>query len=281
MQIIETVTGMQRSARTWIAEGKKIGLVPTMGALHEGHLSLLDIIRPHCDVLVTSIFINPTQFSPNEDLDRYPRDLEGDIERLAVRGCDVVFAPDVDQMYPDGYKTFITVEEYDRKLCGASRPGHFRGVVTIVAKLFLITKCHMAVFGQKDYQQAVILKKMVKDLNMDVEVMVAPIVREADGIAMSSRNAYLSPEERKQALVLSQALNVAEQQVKNGITRAADIREAMVNLVQRQNGAVIDYVSIVDPETLENVKIISGPVVAALAVKIGEARLIDNRILNK
>ncbi|KPL05992.1 pantoate--beta-alanine ligase [bacterium SM23_57] len=281
MQIIETVTGMQRSARTWIAEGKKIGLVPTMGALHEGHLSLLDIIRPHCDVLVTSIFINPTQFSPNEDLDRYPRDLEGDIERLAVRGCDVVFAPDVDQMYPDGYKTFITVEEYDRKLCGASRPGHFRGVVTIVAKLFLITKCHMAVFGQKDYQQAMILKKMVKDLNMDVEVMVAPIVREADGIAMSSRNAYLSPEERKQALVLSQALNVAEQQVKNGITRAADIREAMVNLVQRQNGAVIDYVSIVDPETLENVKIISGPVVAALAVKIGEARLIDNRILNK
>ena len=281
MQIIKTVVDMQQTARMWIAEGKKIGLVPTMGALHEGHLSLLDVIRPHCDVLVTSIFVNPTQFGPNEDLDRYPRDLKGDVEKLSARGCDVVFAPDINQMYPEGYKTFITVEEYDRKLCGTSRPGHFRGVATIVAKLFNITKCHVAVFGQKDYQQAVILKKMVQDLDMDVEVIVAPIIRESDGIAMSSRNAYLSQKERDQATVLNQALNTAEQQVKNGSTRSADIRKTMVDLVQRQNGAIVDYVSIVDPETLEDVEIIDGPVVAALAVKIGKARLIDNRILNK
>jgi len=280
MEIIKTTAEMRRTARRWLADGKRIGLVPTMGALHEGHLSLLDIIRPHCDVLITSIFVNPTQFGPNEDLNLYPRDLEGDIAKLSARRCDVVFAPDTDQMYPAGYRTFVTLENLERKLCGASRPGHFRGVATIVAKLFNITKCQVAVFGQKDYQQSVILKKMVKDLDMDVKIQVAPIVREPDGLAMSSRNAYLSPSERKQAVVLSQALELADDLVNSGNLDGGGIRNAMISLILKQPDAVIDYVSVVDPDTLEDVSQVHGTVVAALAVKFGRARLIDNRILN-
>jgi pantoate--beta-alanine ligase len=280
MQIITTTAEMKRLAGTWRDQGKRIGLVPTMGALHEGHLSLLDAIRPHCDVLITSIFVNPTQFGPNEDLDRYPRDLEGDTAKLSKQGCDYVFAPDREQMYPEGYRTYINVEGMEKKLCGASRPGHFRGVATIVAKLFHITRCHVAVFGQKDYQQSVILKKMVADLNMDVEILVAPIVREADGLAMSSRNAYLTPALRKQAVVLNQALILAEKQVNNGVTDTSALRTGMMALIRKQPHAVIDYVSIVDPATLEDVDAIRGTAVAAVAVKFGTARLIDNRILH-
>jgi pantoate--beta-alanine ligase len=280
MQIIKTTSEMQESARKWRADGKIIGLVPTMGALHEGHLSLLDIIKPHCDVLITSIFINPTQFGPKEDLENYPRDLEGDIRKLSGRGCDVVFAPDVEQMYPPGYLTFINVKELDQHLCGASRPGHFRGVATVVAKLFHITRCQVAVFGQKDYQQAVILKRMVEDLNMDVTILVAPIIRERDGIAMSSRNQYLSPDERQQATALNRALDIAEKVVRDGETNAAVIRDAMVKLIREQPAAHIDYVAIVHPDTLEDVSEIGDAAVAAVAVKFGAARLIDNRILH-
>jgi pantoate--beta-alanine ligase len=280
MQIITTTAEMQRLAGTWRDQGKRIGLVPTMGALHEGHLSLLDAIKPHCDVLIASVFVNPAQFGPNEDLESYPRDLEGDIAKLSKRGCDIVFAPDRKQMYPEGYRTYISVEGMERRLCGATRPGHFRGVATIVAKLFHITKCHIAVFGQKDYQQSVILKKMVADLDMDIEILVAPIIRESDGLAMSSRNAYLTPALRKQAVVLNQALALAEKEVNNGITVVAIIRNAMTALIRKQPDAVIDYVSIVDPATLEDLEKIRGSAVAAVAVKFGTARLIDNRILH-
>ena len=271
---------MQRLAYTWRNQGKRIGLVPTMGALHQGHLSLLDTIKPHCDVLIVSIFVNPTQFGPNEDLDSYPRDMDGDVAKLSKRGCEYIFAPDRMQMYPEGYRTYISVEGMDRKLCGATRPGHFRGVATIVAKLFHITRCHVAIFGLKDYQQSVILKKMVADLNMSVEILLAPIIRESDGLAMSSRNAYLTPALRKQAVVLNQALTLAEKEVNGGIMGAAVIRNAMVAMIQEQPDAVIDYVSIVDPETLEDIAEVRGKAVAAVAVNFGRARLIDNRILH-
>jgi len=270
---------MQQMVRQWQADGKRIGLVPTMGALHEGHLSLLDIIRPHCDVLITSIFVNPAQFGPTEDLNQYPRDLEGDIAKLSARRSDIIFAPDTLQMYPEGYRTFVTVENLERKLCGATRPGHFRGVATVVAKLFHITKCQVAAFGQKDYQQSVILKKMVDDLNLDAEILVAPIIREPDGLAMSSRNAYLTSFEREQAVVLNQALKMAGYLVSRRTLDVQKIREAMISLIREQPNAVIDYVSVVDPDTLEDVREVSGTVVAAVAVKFGRARLIDNRIL--
>jgi pantoate--beta-alanine ligase len=281
MQIIHSIEEMQQTANRWRTEGKRIGLVPTMGALHEGHLSLLDVIRSRCDILITSIFVNPTQFGPNEDFNRYPRDLEGDSKMLALRGCDIVFVPDGRRMYPKGYRTFIHVEGLDEKLCGAFRPGHFRGVVTIVEKLFLITQCHVAVFGQKDYQQALILKRMVKDLNLDVEMLVAPIVRESDGLAMSSRNAYLSPDKRLHARVLYQALELANRLVQDGQTDCRIIQDAMNTLISQQKDARIDYVALVDPETLENVSEIRDSVMVALAVWVGATRLIDNRLLSQ
>ena len=279
MEIITYITEMQDRAKTWRAEGKRIGLVPTMGALHEGHLKLLDVMRPHCDILVTSIFVNPTQFGLNEDFEKYPRDLESDADKLSSRGCDVIFTPDTKHIYPEGYRTYINVDGLDQKLCGAFRPGHFRGVATIVAKLFLITHCHVAVFGQKDYQQTVILKKMVTDLNLDVEILVAPTVRESDGLAMSSRNAYLSPEERMQARVLFQALELANRMVQEGERNCQVIQKAMISLISKQKDACIQYVSLVDLDTLEDVSEIQSPVLAVLAIYIGSTRLIDNRIL--
>ncbi len=280
MQIIHTVPEMQDTARAWRAEGKKIGLVPTMGALHEGHLSLLDVIAPHCDILVTSIFVNPTQFGAGEDLSKYPRDMDGDIAKLEARGCHVVFAPDVNDIYPEDYHTYILVKSLDQKLCGAFRHGHFRGVATVVTKLFNITQCHVAVFGRKDYQQALILKRMALDLNMDVQILTAPIFREPDGLAMSSRNAYLSPEERRKAAVLNQSLELADRMVNEGETDCAIIQKAIVTHISEPGGTKIDYVSLVDPLTLEDKNTINGPVLAAVAVHIGPARLIDNRLLN-
>jgi len=280
MEIITSISEMQNLAKNWCAAGKRIGLVPTMGALHEGHLTLLDVIRPHCDILVASIFVNPTQFGHNEDFEKYPRDLKSDADKLSSRGCDVIFAPNTKQMYPEGYRTYINVDGLDQKLCGVFRPGHFKGVATIVAKLFLITRCQVAVFGQKDYQQALILKKMVTDLNLDMEMLIAPTVREPDGLAMSSRNAYLSPEERQQAGVLYQALELANRMVQDGETKCHIIQETMISLINEQKNARIDYVSLVDPESLEDISEIHGHVLAALAIHIGSTRLIDNRILN-
>ena len=280
MQLIHTVSEMQDRAKTWRAEGKKIGLVPTMGSLHEGHLSLLDVIAPHCDILVTSIFVNPAQFGAGEDLNKYPRDLDGDSKKLSARGCNVVFAPNENDIYPEDYLTYILVKGLDQKLCGAFRHGHFRGVATVVAKLFNITQCHVAVFGRKDYQQALILKRMTLDLNMDVQILIAPIVREPDGLAMSSRNAYLSSEERRKAAVINQSLELAERMVKEGETDCSTIQKAIITRISESGDTAIDYVSLVDPMTLEDKNTIDGPVLAAVAVHIGPARLIDNRLLN-
>jgi len=226
-----------------------------------------------------SIFVNPTQFGPNEDFDRYPRDLERDLKLAEAAGVDVVFAPSVKEMYPDGYKTYVNVEGITEVLCGKSRPGHFRGVTTIVTKLFNIVEPHRAYFGQKDAQQVAVIKKMVKDLNMNVEIITCPIVREEDGLAMSSRNVYLSPEERKSAVILSKSLMEAEELIKKGETDAKKIRKYIIDRIQTEKNAVIDYVEVVNADTLENVDEIKGRVLVALAVKFGSTRLIDNVIV--
>ncbi|NOX38117.1 MAG: pantoate--beta-alanine ligase [Calditrichaeota bacterium] len=279
MKIIRTIPEMQRYADQQRREGKIIGFVPTMGYLHEGHLSLMRLARPRCDVLVVSIFVNPTQFGPNEDFDRYPRDFEHDERLCRQEQVDVVFYPDVQEMYPQPYYTYVNVEKLSETMCGASRPGHFRGVATVVTKLFNIVKPHLAVFGQKDYQQALIIQQMVKDLNFDIEILLGPIVREPDGLAMSSRNKYLSPEERQKALVLYRSLQYAEQQVAAGERDARKILAAMEAMIQQVPGVQIDYVVIVDGQTLEPVTEIRDGTLVALAVKVGQTRLIDNTVL--
>lgn len=279
MEAIKDILEMQARAGSSRRQGKRIGLIPTMGFLHEGHLSLLDIARDNSDIVVMSIFVNPTQFAPNEDLESYPRDFERD-ERLArERGCDIVFYPVKKEIYPKPYRTFISVEEISSRLCGASRPDHFRGVTTIVAKLFNIVKPHVAVFGQKDAQQALIIKQMVRDLNLDAEILIGPIVREPDGLAMSSRNAYLSETERKDALVLNQALAHAKQRIESGERSAAIIRDETTELITSAPSARIDYVEIVDTTELMPVDTLNGGELIAIAVWIGKTRLIDNLII--
>ncbi|ABN52135.1 MAG TPA: pantoate--beta-alanine ligase [Hungateiclostridium thermocellum] len=279
MRVIETISDLKAIIRTQKNLGRVIGLVPTMGYLHEGHLSLVNMSRQNNDYTVMSIFVNPTQFGPNEDFDRYPRDLERDLKLAEAAGVDVVFAPSVKEMYPDGYKTYVNVEGITEVLCGKSRPGHFRGVTTIVTKLFNIVEPHRAYFGQKDAQQVAVIKKMVKDLNMNVEIITCPIVREEDGLAMSSRNVYLSPEERKSAVILSKSLMEAEELIKKGETDAKKIRKYIIDRIQTEKNAVIDYVEVVNADTLENVDEIKGRVLVALAVKFGSTRLIDNVIV--
>ena len=279
MRVIETISDLKAIIRTQKNLGRVIGLVPTMGYLHEGHLSLVNMSRQNNDYTVMSIFVNPTQFGPNEDFDRYPRDLERDLKLAEAAGVDVVFAPSVKEMYPDGYKTYVNVEGITEVLCGKSRPGHFRGVTTIVTKLFNIVEPHRAYFGQKDAQQVAVIKQMVKDLNMNVEIITCPIVREEDGLAMSSRNVYLSPEERKSAVILSKSLMEAEELIKKGETDAKKIRKYIIDRIQTEKNAVIDYVEVVNADTLENVDEIKGRVLVALAVKFGSTRLIDNVIV--
>ncbi len=276
MKIISDIREMQALAEEYRQQGKTIGFVPTMGYLHEGHLSLMRHARPRCDVLVISIFVNPTQFGPNEDFERYPRDFERDERLCRLEKADVVFYPSADAMYPAPYYTYVTVEKLSETMCGASRPGHFRGVTTVVTKLFHIVKPHLAVFGQKDYQQSLIIRQMVRDLNFDIQIEVAPIVREPDGLAMSSRNKYLSPAERKQALVLYRSLKRAEELILQGKRDAATILEEMHAIIHQAPDAVIDYVVIVDGETLEPVAEVRHNTIIALAVKIGMTRLIDN-----
>ncbi len=279
MKIIRTIPEMQRYADQQRRAGKTIGFVPTMGYLHEGHLSLMRLARPRCDVLVVSIFVNPTQFGPNEDFDRYPRDFEHDEQLCRQERVDVVFYPDVQEMYPLPYYTYIDVEKLSETMCGASRPGHFRGVATVVTKLFNIVKPHLAVFGQKDYQQALIIQQMVRDLNFDIEILLGPIVREPDGLAMSSRNQYLSPEERRKARILYQSLQLAQQRVSAGERDARKIQAAMEAMIQQVPGVQIDYVVIVDGRTLEPIAEIRDGTLVALAVRIGQTRLIDNTII--
>ncbi len=260
-------------------KGLKIGLVPTMGYLHEGHASLIRAARKQSDVVVLSIFVNPTQFGPNEDLAKYPRDMERDEEIAMAEGVDIIYYPEPDSMYGPGYQTYLTLEELPNSHCGESRPVHFRGVATVCAKLFNIVLPHKAFFGRKDYQQCAVIKRMVKDLNMNLEIETLPTVREADGLAMSSRNAYLDPDQRKQALCLGEALNLASDMTASGITDAGEIVAAMRGHIERMPEARIDYVSVADTETLEELDTIADTAVALLAVYFGKTRLIDNRVL--
>ena len=270
---------MQRLAEAWRRQGRGIGFVPTMGFLHVGHLSLIRIAKQRSDIVVVSIFVNPTQFGPKEDFKKYPRDITRDKKLAAGAGCDVLFVPRTQDMYPQGYATYVTVEGLSKGFCGRSRPTHFRGVTTVVAKLFHIVKPHLAVFGQKDAQQAVILQRMAGDMNFDTRILVAPIVREKDGLAMSSRNVYLSTGERKQALVLSRALGKAKQMVSKGERKASVIKKTVIQLIRAAKDAVIDYVEVVHPETLEDLTLLEDRALVALAVKFGSTRLIDNTLI--
>lgn len=281
MRIIETVAEMQAFSRTAREEGKTIALVPTMGFLHQGHASLMVAGRKRADILVTSIFVNPTQFGPTEDFDAYPRDLERDRTVAESAGVDIIFAPKASDMYPRGFQTFVTVEELTRHLCGASRPGHFQGVTTVVAKLLNIVMPHTALFGKKDFQQLAVIRRMAADLNMDVDIVGMPIVREADGLAMSSRNAYLGPEERKNALCLSRSLASVRVLFRGGERTVAALREKVLRIIGEVPGAVIDYADFRDSDTLEAVETVDGRTLIALAVKIGTTRLIDNCVLGE
>ncbi len=259
-------------------ERKRIGLVPTMGALHAGHLSLVRESRAECGFTVVTIYVNPSQFGPREDFSRYPRTLQRDLELLAD-WADLVFAPRDEEVYPPGYATWVEVGSMARSFEGACRPGHFRGVATIVLKLFNMVGPDVAYFGQKDYQQVLVIRRMAGDLNLPLAVRVCPTVREADGLAMSSRNAYLSPDQRRQATVLSKSLHLAADLIGQGEGRAAVVAARMEDAILSAGPAQIDYVALADPETLEPVETIRGPTVVLLAVKIGDTRLIDNMLL--
>jgi pantoate--beta-alanine ligase len=279
MRIVATIQEMQSTCRALRHAGKSLGLVPTMGALHEGHLSLVKASRAACDVTAASIFVNPAQFAPNEDLAKYPRPFEADCALLENEGVDLVFAPSVEEMYPSGGATWVEVEGVGDRLDGASRPGHFRGVATIVAKLFHISAPTHAYFGQKDAAQLAVLRKMVHDLNFDLRIVGCPIIREPDGLAMSSRNRYLSAEERKQALVLSRALLAASGLVAGGETSAAKLLVATHSVMDREPGARIDYIAVVDPDTLEAVEDVKRGGLIAVAAYVGTTRLIDNLLI--
>ncbi|MFO7750467.1 MAG: pantoate--beta-alanine ligase [Desulfobacteraceae bacterium] len=280
MEIIKKAADMQAWSDTVRQSKKRICLVPTMGYFHEGHLSLIDRGRKTGGEVVVSLFVNPAQFGENEDLDAYPSNVERDLSLARERGATAVFLPAVDEIYPPGYQTYVTLSHLPRHLCGLSRPVHFRGVATVVTKLFNIVKPHAAVFGAKDFQQVCIIRQMCADLNYNIEILAAPIVREKDGLAMSSRNAYLEPSQRPAALSLSRSLALAEKMVAEGETTCRVVKRAMEGYIQGFSGAVIDYISLCDPNTLEEVVSIDRPVLAALAVKVGKTRLIDNRIID-
>ncbi|MBW2146168.1 MAG: pantoate--beta-alanine ligase [Deltaproteobacteria bacterium] len=281
METISSCREMQRYSNKKRNSGESIVLVPTMGSLHEGHLSLIRLGRQRCDILVVSIFVNPTQFSPTEDFNAYPRDFSRDSELCRSLGVDVIYYPSVEEIYPKGFQTFIEVEELSKPLCGISRPHFFRGVATVCAKLFNIVKPHMAVFGEKDYQQLLIIRRMVKDLNMDIKIISAPLIREKDGLAMSSRNAYLNPAERKAALCLNHGLSEACVLFRKGWRDASAIIRRVRNIMEAEPLVRIDYVEIRDKETLAPVTTIERPVVLALAAYAGKTRLIDNCLLDE
>ncbi len=279
MKIITTVKEMQAEADRIRQTGKTIGFVPTMGYLHEGHLSLIRIARKQADVVVLSIYVNPTQFAPHEDLDHYPRDFTRDEQMARQEGVDVIFYPSDREMYPEGYYTYVHVEKLTETLCGRSRPDHFRGVTTICTKLFHAVKPHFTVFGQKDAQQAVVIRRMVKDLDWDMEIMVGPIVREKDGLAMSSRNSYLSSGERQEALVLHQSLNIAKEMIRDGERKCESIIKTVQDHLKTKKHIRIDYIEIVHPETLESLENIEKHTLITLAAYVGKTRLIDNTII--
>lgn len=279
MEIITSITGMQRWSEARRLEKKTIAFVPTMGFLHEGHLSLVREGKRRGDVVVVSIFVNPIQFNQQSDFASYPRHVEQDRRLLEEVATDALFLPDAADMYPAGFQTTVEVDTVSRPLCGAFRPGHFRGVATVVAKLFNIVKPHVALFGEKDFQQCVVIKRMVKDLNFDLQILTMPTIRESDGLAMSSRNARLSPAERQSSLCLSRALQKAQALVSHGERRSAAILQMVRDEIAKEPQVRLEYVSLSHPETLEEVSEVAGPTLLALAAWVGEVRLIDNCML--
>lgn len=277
MEIIRTISWMKETVRQARAENHVIGFIPTMGALHEGHLSLIRRARVDCSRVYASIFLNPTQFGPNEDLSKYPKTFESDVEKLTSAGVEVLFAPEINEIYPPGFRTYVNVEGLSERLEGRSRPGHFRGVATVVLKLFEIVQPQFAYFGRKDAQQVRILQQMATDLNLNAEIVVCPIVRELDGLALSSRNTYLSSEERRAATVLQRALSEARRELNAGTRDALQLQTALRKVLSNETLARVDYVEMVDAESFEPVSSIGArPVYALLAVFIGKTRLIDN-----
>jgi pantoate--beta-alanine ligase len=281
MQVIERAEEMQRRSEELRLSGKTLAFVPTMGFFHEGHLELMRVARKHADVVLISIFVNPTQFGPSEDFEAYPRDMEGDLAKARDVGVDVAFTPSVEDMYPEGSETTVAVGKLTKHLCGLSRPGHFDGVTTVVAKLFNITKPHIAVFGQKDYQQLTVIARMVKDLNMDIQIVGVPTYREPDGLAMSSRNSYLSAEERKSALSLKKSMDLASGMFEQGERDAGRVKAGIEKLILSHPYTKIDYISLCHPVTLEDVDVLGDEALLALAVRVGRTRLIDNCLLDK
>jgi pantoate--beta-alanine ligase len=279
MKSISAIAEMQSLAGSLRREGKRIGFVPTMGFLHEGHLSLMRRARAENDILVASIFVNPAQFGPQEDLDRYPRDAEGDRKKCEGEGVDILFTPAAAEMYPEKPSVFVTVDGLSDIFEGAIRPGHFRGVATVVAKLFHIVAPHRAYFGQKDYQQCAVIQRMATGLNLDVEVLMMPTVREADGLAMSSRNVYLDPGQRRKAACLYRALTAGAELVRKGVREPEKVRRKMRALLLEEKGVEIDYAEVADPDTLAPLEIITGGAVLLVAARIGETRLIDNLLV--
>ncbi len=280
MKLIKNISEMKTLIKDWKKKNFKIAFVPTMGYLHEGHLSLVRKAKTLGDKTVVSIFVNPLQFGPKEDFKEYPRDLERDKTLLEKEKVDVVFVPSEEEMYPSEFQTYVEVTKLTQNLCGAYRPGHFKGVTTVVLKLFNIVQPDFALFGEKDYQQLQVIKQMVKDLNLDIEIVGCPTVREEDGLAMSSRNTYLSPEERASALSLFKALLLAEKLLKEGEVESEKIKKKIIEFISSFPYTCVQYVEIVDPKTLEPVEIITKPVLCALAVFVGKTRLIDNRIIS-
>ena len=277
MKVVSTIKEVREIVKAWKAEGKSVGFVPTMGYLHEGHESLIKRAVAENDVAVVSIFVNPMQLGPTEDLASYPRDLEADSKLCEAAGAKLIFHPEPEEMYHDGFCSFVDMNGLTNALCGLSRPVHFRGVCTVVSKLFNIVKPDRAYFGEKDAQQLAVIKRMVDDLNMDIEIIGCPIIREADGLAKSSRNTYLSEETRKQAVILSKAIFMGKKMIEDGERNPNVVIEEMKKLINTMPLADIDYVEIVDQATMKNVEVIAGDILCAIAVRMGgEARLIDN-----
>jgi len=280
MEVAKTIEQVRSLVKAARGKGGKIGLVPTMGALHVGHISLIDAAVKNRDFVVVSIFVNPTQFGPGEDFEKYPRPMEADLEICRKSGVDVVFAPSPEQMYPFENVTWVNVEKLTEPLCGKSRPGHFRGVTTVCAKLFNIVSPDAAYFGQKDAQQAIVIKRMVADLNMPLEIVICPTIREPNGLAVSSRNQYLSDRQKKDAANIYKSLRECRRMIEAGTTETQQIIDGMRKILQQIPSGQIEYISIVDAETLESIDTISGKVLAAVSVKVNPARLIDNILVD-
>ncbi|MCC7131187.1 MAG: pantoate--beta-alanine ligase [Gemmatimonadales bacterium] len=281
METVATPAGLRARVAEWRREGQRVGLVPTMGALHEGHLRLVDLARTRADRVVATVFVNPLQFGPREDLSRYPRDLERDRALLEARGADLLFAPTVDAMYPEPVEVRLEPGAMASRWEGSVRPGHFSGVLTVVAKLFHLVGPDVACFGQKDFQQAALIRRMVRDLDWPLEVIVGPTVREADGLALSSRNRYLTPDDRSRARLLSAALRAAQRVWRDGATEAAAVERAAAAVFASEPAVTVDYIAVADPNTLEPVATVSAETVVMVAARVGTTRLIDNAILDQ